>query len=82
MTYLTVSKTAMQRYRETVSDQSERIIRLALASHAVAIAAAIGAPFVRLPGGQRIVLVGSTIVTVLPAKYSKRLLALHRASNA
>lgn len=63
---LHITRHAITRYRERVADIPEREICRCLTSHTVLLAALIGAPVVRLPTGQRIILRGSAIVTVLP----------------
>jgi hypothetical protein len=61
---------AIERYRERVPDAaqwSDDQIRAALDSPAVRAAAQIGARYVRLHGGQRIVIQDATVVTVMPS---------------
>lgn len=62
-----VTHHAVQRYQERVANLAEDQVRAAIASPAVQCAASIGAPFVRLPGGQRIVVRDRRVITVLPA---------------
>lgn len=57
---------AISRYRERVEPVDYATAHTRLQCPAVEAAADFGAPFVRLPGGQRIVLKGHTVVTVLP----------------
>lgn len=64
---LFVSRHAVMRYRERVEDLPDAVIHERLSSAAIALAASFGAPYVRLSGGQRIVIVESSVVTVLPA---------------
>lgn len=67
MTHLHITAHAIQRYRERVAELADDQIRAALDCPAVRAAAQIGARFVRLHGGQRIVLQGDTVVTVMPS---------------
>lgn len=71
MNSLRVTRHAIERYRERVACLDDREVCRRLNSSAVRCAAAIGAPFVRLPGGQRIVIVENSIVTVLPRGQSQ-----------
>lgn len=57
---------ALARYRERVADLSDGGIRAAVDTPALQCAIDFGAPYLRLPGGQRLVLDGATILTVLP----------------
>lgn len=57
---------AIQRYRERVADVPAADIWRALDIPAVRIAIDFGARFVRLSGGQRVVLEENRIVTILP----------------
>lgn len=57
---------AIQRYRERVADVPAADIWRALDIPAVRIAIEFGARFVRLAGGQRLVIEEDRIVTVLP----------------
>lgn len=66
MTTLVITDHAVLRYQQRVASLTDALARAALDSPAVRTAAAFGAPFVRLSTGQRIVLRGSTIITVLP----------------
>ncbi|WP_370189326.1 hypothetical protein [Qipengyuania sp.] len=61
-----ITRHAIERFRERVEDLPDRDICEQLASPAVERAALIGAPYIRLEHGQRIVLQGFTVVTVLP----------------
>ncbi len=65
---ISVTRHAIDRFRERVEDLPDSDICECLASPAVEGAARLGAPFVRLPGRQRIVPVGFTVVTVLPSE--------------
>ena len=58
---------AIERYIERVASVTPEQAAQALDSPAVRCAAEIGARFVRLHGGQRIVLQGWTVVTVMPS---------------
>lgn len=62
--YLT--RHAIQRYRERVADLPAAEIWRALDIPAVRIAIDFGARFVRLSGGQRVVLRENRVVTILP----------------
>ncbi|MFC3097339.1 hypothetical protein [Alteraurantiacibacter palmitatis] len=62
-----VTEHAITRYRERVARLPEAQILLLLRGRAFEAADRFGAPFVRLPGGQRAVLRDHTIVTILPA---------------
>lgn len=64
---ITVTDHAVRRYQERVADVSDDEARSAMTSPAVICAADFGAPFVRLGTGQRIVIHGHAIITVLPA---------------
>ena len=67
MARLFVSHHAEQRYRERVEDGlSTATVIERLTSPVIRQAAAFGAPYVRLPGGQRVVIERGSIVTVLP----------------
>lgn len=61
-----LTRHAIQRYRERVADVPAAAIWAALDTPAVRIAIDFGARFVRLSGGQRIVLEQNRIVTILP----------------
>lgn len=63
---LTVTDHAVLRYQERVACITDDAARAALSSKAVRHAASIGAPFVKLCTGQRILLRGHTVITVLP----------------
>ncbi|MGE4307079.1 MAG: hypothetical protein AB7E24_23970 [Novosphingobium sp.] len=67
-----VSAHAISRYRERVADVSYDEARAALSIRAVECAAAFGAKFVRLAGGQRIVIENGVVVTVKPATEYRR----------
>lgn len=58
---------AIRRYIERVHDCSEAEAASSLSSPMIELAAKFGAPFVKLSTGQRIVLRGNVVVTVLPA---------------
>jgi hypothetical protein len=61
-----LTRHAMQRYRERVADVPAAEIWRALDIPAVRVAIDFGARFVRLAGGQRVVLEDNRIVTILP----------------
>lgn len=63
-----VTQHAIERYIERVAPVTPEQAAAALDSPAVRTAAQIGARFVRLHGGQRIVLQGHTVVTVMPSE--------------
>ena len=60
-----ITRHAIQRYRERVADLPEDAIRAALSSPTICKAADFGARAVKLSGGQRAVLDGQTVVTVV-----------------
>lgn len=64
-----ISQHAIERYRERVADLPDDVIRAALNSKVIRLASSIGAPFVKLPGGQRIVVQNAAVVTVLPSEH-------------
>jgi hypothetical protein len=61
-----LTRHAIQRYRERVADVPAAEIWRALDCAAVRIAIDFGARFVRLSGGQRVVLEKNRVVTILP----------------
>lgn len=62
-----VTHRAIERYQERVCNlPDDRVIELITSSPVVQRAVAIGAPFVKLGGGQRLVLVDARVITVLP----------------
>jgi len=61
-----VTTHAIERYQERVRNVPEEEARAALDSPVINAAASFGAPFVRLPGGQRAVVVDGNVITVLP----------------
>lgn len=63
---LTVTAHARQRYRERVADIPDADIDAALSTRAFGTAEDIGAPVVILPTGQRAIIKGHHIITVLP----------------
>ena len=67
MTALHVTSHAISRAIERLGCKTAAEADAVLRSPAVATAAQFGAPYVRLPGGQRVVLEGRNVVTVLPA---------------
>ena len=67
--YLT--RHAIQRYRERVADVPAAEIWAALDCAAVRVAISFGARFVRLAGGQRIVLCENRVITVLPRDHCR-----------
>lgn len=66
---LYVTRHAIRRYRERVANVPAAEMWRALDIPAVRIAIDFGARFVRLAGGQRLVLERSNVVTVLPKDY-------------
>lgn len=74
--YLT--RHAIQRYRERVADVPAVAIWLALDCPAVRIAIDFGARYVRLAGGQRVVLEENRVVTILPREIHESALAPDR----
>lgn len=64
-----LTRHAIQRYRERVADVPACEVWRALDSRAVRAAIDFGARFVRLAGGQRVVLEENRVVTVLPADH-------------
>lgn len=76
---VTVSRHAIDRYRERVADLSDREIFAALSGPTFELAVELGAPMVKLPGGHHAVLREETVVTVLPSDASVD--ALDRFSN-
>lgn len=67
---VTVSRHAMDRYRERVADVSDREIFAALTTPTFELAVELGAPMAKLPGGHHAVLRQDTVVTVLPSDAS------------
>ncbi|AIT81617.1 hypothetical protein [Novosphingobium pentaromativorans] len=61
-----ITRHAVQRFQERVRPVTEDEARAALSTAAVEKAAEIGAPFVKLGTGQRIVIDHGAVVTVLP----------------
>jgi hypothetical protein len=66
---LFLTRHAIQRYRERVADLPACEIWRALDIPAVRIAIDFGARFVRLSGGQRVVLDQHRVVSILPRDY-------------
>lgn len=66
-----VSVHAVDRYRQHVADVAPDAARAAMLTPAVYTAAAFGARFVRLAGGQRLVIRNGAITTVLPADHPR-----------
>lgn len=62
-----LTRHAIQRYRERVADVPPAAIWAALDIPAVRVAIDFGARFVRLGGGQRVVLQENRVVTILPS---------------
>lgn len=73
-----VSAHAISRYRERVSPVTADEARAQLDTPAVRTAIRIGAPYVKLGTGQRIVIEGNVVVTVLPADHGPH--AMSRAN--
>lgn len=67
---VTVSRHAMDRYRERVADVSDREIYEALTTPTFELAVELGAPMVKLATGHHAVLRQDTVVTVLPSDVS------------
>ena len=61
-----LTRHAIQRYREHVADVPPAAIWAALDCPAVRLAIEFGARFVKLSGGQRVVIQENRIVTILP----------------
>jgi len=61
-----VTQHAVARYQERVSNLPDEKVRAALDIPAVALAAEIGAPFVKLGTGQHVVVWDHAVITVLP----------------
>lgn len=74
-----LTRHAIQRYRERVADVPASAIWAALDTPTVRIAIDFGARFVRLSGGQRIVLEKNRIVTILPRERCRG--SLHRGND-
>lgn len=64
-----LTRHAIQRYRERVADVPASEIWRALDIPVVRLAIDFGARFVRLAGGQRVVLVENRVVTILPSNH-------------
>lgn len=76
---VTVSRHAMNRYRERVADLPDCEIFARLSGPTFELAAELGAPMVKLPTGHHAVLRETTVVTVLPPDASVD--ALNRFSS-
>lgn len=74
---LFISPHAIHRYQERVANISDEAAHDALDTKAVRLAAQIGAPYVKLGTGHRIVVEDWVVVTVLPARH-----VVHRTSPA
>lgn len=72
---LFLTRHAIQRYRERVADLPAAEIWRALDCPAVRVAIEFGARFVRLSGGQRVVLEENRVVTILPRNRGRAALA-------
>ena len=70
-----LTRHAIQRYRERVADVPAAVIWRALDIPAVRIAIDFGARYVRLAGGQRVVLEENRVVTILPRDIHETALA-------
>lgn len=70
-----VTAHAIERYQERVQNLPCEAVIERLTCPAVMIAAQFGATIVRLSGGQRVILKGSAVVTVMPADNFKRQIA-------
>lgn len=73
-----LTRHAIQRYRERVADVPACEIWRALDCPAVRVAISFGARFVRLSGGQRVVLEENRVVTILPKEFHETGLARRR----
>jgi hypothetical protein len=73
---------AIKRYRERVADVPACEIWRALDCRAVRTAIDFGARYVRLSGGQRVVLDENRVVTILPKDFHETGLAPHRNRNS
>jgi hypothetical protein len=62
---ITVSRHAMDRYRERVADLPDSEIFAALSGPTFELAVQIGAPLVKLPSGHHAVIREETVVTIL-----------------
>jgi hypothetical protein len=69
---LHISSHAISRYIERVANVSADIAEQALSSPAIRKAVEIGCGSVKLPGGQRVIIVGNVVVTVRPRLRCKR----------
>ncbi|MAY19215.1 MAG: hypothetical protein CL955_01165 [Erythrobacteraceae bacterium] len=78
MPELIVTRHAMDRYRERVEDVPDSEIFARLSARVFEIAAEFGARYVRMPQGQRAVIVDHKIVTVLPTDHSPGSLSPYR----
>lgn len=67
---LMVTRYAMDRYRERVADLTDHEIFAALTGPAFELAAEIGAPFVKLCTGHRVVIREGTVITILTPDHS------------
>jgi hypothetical protein len=65
---LTITRNAVERYQQRVEPVSEDIARARLSTKAFQCAEMFGARIVILPTGQRLVIEGDAIVTVLSRK--------------
>lgn len=75
---LVIIRHAIERYQERVSNVPDDQVIEALRCKAVQLADAVGAPFVRLGGGQRVVIQNHAVVTVLPIGQSVHRLGRRR----
>lgn len=75
---LHVTHHAISRAIERCGFETAAEARQALTSPTIALAAEIGAPFVKLGTGQRVCLVGSSVVTVLPKDEHRSCLTMER----
>lgn len=75
-----VTNLAVQRYRHRVADLPDAaVIDLLAGNRAVQLAASVGAPFVRLGSGHRVVLCRNRVVNVLHPQPPRANLMLHSA---
>ena len=78
---LTISGHAVARYQERVANLPAASARAAMDSPAARLAARIGAPFVRLATGQRLVIRNHAVITVLPAEIGRGGLSTDKDHN-
>ena len=67
-----ITRHAIQRYQERVANLPDEQVRVVLSCPAVKTAIAFGAHVVRLGTGERVILEGANVVTVLPRRHFTR----------